>query len=84
MNPPVKITKLKAADLRSALETAGLDSKGKRPVLMKRLQNYLKTIKNGDDSANQPEMDEAIAKQPSNNDDERTGDNEIRGLPSTR
>ena len=35
------VPKMKVTDLRSALEDAGLDAKGTKPILVARLQSYM-------------------------------------------
>ena len=35
------VSKMKVAELRSALEDHGLDSKGTKPILVARLQSYM-------------------------------------------
>ena len=36
------VKKMKVTELREALKTRGLDTKGNKPVLVKRLENFLK------------------------------------------
>ena len=36
------VKKMKVTELREALKTHGLDTKGNKPVLVKRLENFLK------------------------------------------
>ena len=37
------VPKMKVTDLRSALEDAGLDAKGTKPILVARLQSYIES-----------------------------------------
>jgi len=38
------VSKMKVAELRSALEDHGLDSKGTKPILVARLQSYMENL----------------------------------------